>query len=85
MVKSYAGKGFTLVELLVVIAIISALMGALALGIGGISRTAQKAKAQMKARQQKLLDFIDEHSAVLSRDVSREWAGDMPRTRLKGT
>ena len=46
---------------------------------------AQKAKAQMKARQQKLLDFIDEHGAVLSRDVSREWAGDMPRTRLKGT
>lgn len=46
MKRTKRTNGFTLVEMLVVIAIISALMGALALGIGGISRTAQKAKAQ---------------------------------------
>lgn len=46
---------------------------------------AQKAKALMKARQRRLLDFIDEHDQVLTRDVSREWAGDMPRKRLPGS
>ena len=43
---------------------------------------AAKAKSYLQSRQQRLLDFIEEHKDVLSRDVQREWAGDMPKTRL---
>ena len=43
---------------------------------------AAKAKALMQTRQQRLLDHINENSDVLTRDVQREWAGDMPKTRL---
>ena len=43
---------------------------------------AQKAKALLARRQKRLEDLIKDNSDVLSRDVRREWAGDMPRTPL---
>lgn len=50
MVKSYAGKGFTLVELLVVIAIIGILTGVLLSTFGGATESARSAKCLSNMR-----------------------------------